>query len=358
MENGREQLAESETQNARRKVRTEAAPVLQKLIENKQLDQNHRVLCFGCGRGVDVGWLKVRKFKAYGYDPYPAFGYSDEPQGKFDFVFLIYLMARLKDDAGRRRAMEMAGKHVRPGGFLAINSRNVGRMALDAGHGDALSYIRNLVDGLDFESFEETPLGLDDGSTLILARKAGIYQPASPITWIDAQAEFAALCERLKREPFVGLDVETTLEEPRVLCTIQLGIAGQNWIVDALAMESLEPIRPLLEGTAVEKVIHNAFFEQEMFAKHQIKINGVFDTLAYSRRKHSKANIEGGHKLGEVCERELGIYLDKSQQTSDWTKRPLEDIQFRYAAIDAEVLVSLYPIFKPPEVPENLDLFG
>lgn len=351
-------MAASESQNAKRKVRTEAAPVLQKLIESQQLDQSHRVLCFGCGRGVDVGWLKVRKFKAYGYDPYPAFGYADEPQGKFDFVFLIYLMARLKNDAGRRRAIELASTHVRPGGFLAINSRNLQRMALDAEQTDAVAYVQNLTQGLDYELVENAPLELDDGSVLILARKAGIYQPENPIEWIDSQGRFEELCRALMREKFVGLDVETTLEEPRVLCTIQLGVAGQTWIVDALAMETLEPIRPLLESDAIEKVIHNAFFEQEMFAKHQIKINGVFDTLTHSRRKHSKTNIEGGHKLGEVCERELGIFLDKSQQTSDWTVRPLADEQMRYAAIDAEVLVDLYPIFKPPEVPENMELFG
>jgi hypothetical protein len=348
----------SDTQSPRRKVRTEAAPVLQKLIEAKLLDQHHRVLCFGCGRGVDVGWLKVRKFKAHGYDPYPAFGYSDDPEGKFDFVFLIYLMARLKNDEGRRSAIERASQHVRPGGYLAINSRNLPRMAADGGAADPVAYVTDLVQGLDFESVEEAGLDLDDGSVCMLARKAGIYQPENPIEWIDDPARFAELCKQLQRESFVALDVETTLEEPRVLCTIQLGIEGQTWIVDALAMDSLEPIRPVLEHESVEKVIHNAFFEQEMFAKHQMKINGIFDTLTHSRRKHSKANIEGGHKLGEVCERELGIYLDKSQQTSDWTVRPLADVQMRYAAIDAEVLVDLYPIFKPPEVPENMDLFG
>lgn len=52
-------------------------------------------------------------------------------------------------------------------------------------------------------------------------------------------------------------------------------------------------------------------------------------------------DAEGGHTLREVCRRELGKPLDKSQQTSDWSQRPLSDEQVEYAALDAEVLLSL-----------------
>ena len=43
-----------------------------------------------------------------------------------------------------------------------------------------------------------------------------------------------------------------------------------------------------------------------------------------------------------VCERELGLILDKSEQTSNWAQRPLSAEQLRYAALDAEVLLVLY----------------
>ena len=46
-----------------------------------------------------------------------------------------------------------------------------------------------------------------------------------------------------------------------------------------------------------------------------------------------------------VCERELGISLDKSSQTSNWSRRPLDADQLRYAALDAEVLLVLYDRF-------------
>jgi ribonuclease D len=43
-----------------------------------------------------------------------------------------------------------------------------------------------------------------------------------------------------------------------------------------------------------------------------------------------------------VCERELGMVLDKSSQTSNWSQRPLDADQLKYAALDAEVLLALY----------------
>ena len=79
--------------------------------------------------------------------------------------------------------------------------------------------------------------------------------------------------------------------------------------------------------------------------KHGIEINGVFGTLAESRRR--RAGADGGHSLRVVCDRELGITMDKAEQTSDWARRPLSESQLRYAALDARVLVSLWNLWAP-----------
>ena len=91
-------------------------------------------------------------------------------------------------------------------------------------------------------------------------------------------------------------------------------------------------------------------------AARNTSVRGKTLSLIASRKKHKK-NVNGGHKLGEVCERELGIYLDKSLQTSDWTIRPLSADQLDYAAVDAEVLILLHRTLSPPRAPETLELF-
>lgn len=339
------------------RMRTEAAPVLQRLIDQKILDPHHRVLCYGCGPGADVGWLKVRKFKVFGYDPHPSFGYCATPEGKFDVVCLIYLMQRLKADEVRRQQIARAFEYVRPGGCLVISSRRWRRFAAEAGHFHHRPYFDSLLEHAAPVAVEYPDYDLDDASVAVIARKGGVYTPRNPLVWIDQQQEFAALCAKLRNEPRVALDVETTLVEPRTLCTVQLSIPGCNYVIDALAMRDLGPLAALMEDDAVEKIIHNASFEEQMLGMHKIKIRNIYDTLIVSRKRPMKG-VDGGHKLGEVCERELEYYLDKSLQTSDWTRRPLSDEQLCYAAVDAEVLLDLHRVFCPPPEPQTLDLFG
>ena len=112
-------------------------------------------------------------------------------------------------------------------------------------------------------------------------------------------------------------------------------------MIDPFAVGSLDPIRDVLTGQAPMKVIHNARFEQRVLAAVGIELGGVFDTLEASRRARGRDAL-GGHGLAMVCERELGFTLDKGEQTSNWSRRPLDAEQLRYAALDAEVLLALH----------------
>ena len=130
----------------------------------------------------------------------------------------------------------------------------------------------------------------------------------------------------------------------RDLCTVQLSTPTYNAIVDALAIRDLEPLARVFESSDVLKVIHNASFERSVLAKLNLALVNVFDTLTASRRIRGK-RIDGGHGLAAVCERELGRAVDKTEQTSDWTRRPLSERQIAYAALDGEVLLELHATF-------------
>lgn len=170
-----------------------------------------------------------------------------------------------------------------------------------------------------------------------------VAKPANEVRYIDTQAGLEELCAQLMAEERVGLDVETTLMD-RELCVIQFATASFNAVIDALAVDDLAPVASVLESREVLKVIHNANFERNVFQKLSIRIRNIFDTLPTSRKLRGR-KIDGGHGLGVVCERELGRSLDKGEQTSDWTRRPLSDRQMAYAALDAEVLLPLYERF-------------
>jgi ATP-dependent Lhr-like helicase len=167
--------------------------------------------------------------------------------------------------------------------------------------------------------------------------------PRNPIEWVDAPAALRALAAQLTAMDIVGLDVETTLDF-RTLCLVQIATRSRNYLIDPFAVGDLTPLECVMNAPRPQKVIHNARFERRMLASAGIGLLGVIDTLEVSRRVRG-ADALGGHSLGMVCERELGVTVDKSQQTSNWSRRPLDAAQLRYAALDAEILLQLHDRF-------------
>lgn len=168
----------------------------------------------------------------------------------------------------------------------------------------------------------------------------GAYQPERPIRWVRSDLGLAELCAELSTEPMVALDVETTIRDHR-LCLVQLGTKEANYLVDPFEIEDFGPLAELLGSPKVVKVIHNASFEKRVLGRVGIQIENVYDTLEASRKLRSVK----GHGLAKVCERELGIVIDKQEQVSNWRQRPLSASQEAYAAVDVEVLVRLYAVF-------------
>jgi ATP-dependent Lhr-like helicase len=170
-----------------------------------------------------------------------------------------------------------------------------------------------------------------------------VARPTRELRYVDSDAALVALCEDLRGRSVIALDVETTLVE-RDLCLVQIGVPEYNAVIDVRAPLELEPLVEILESPAITKVIHNATFERTVLLRANIGLANVFDTLAASRRIRGKE--AGGHSLAAVCRRELGKVLDKTLQASDWTRRPLSDAQLAYAALDVEVLIDLYDVFR------------
>jgi ATP-dependent Lhr-like helicase len=170
--------------------------------------------------------------------------------------------------------------------------------------------------------------------------------PRNVIHYVDDQAGFAHACGLLMREPFLGFDVETTLRgKPPRVCLMQVATpSGDTWLFDNDGVEDMAPFAEVLQNDQIVKVIHNALFEKLVMRQYGVSIFNVFDTLTVSRRL--RKDVEGGHSLKAVCKRELNMDINKKYQCSNWSRRPLSPEQIDYAALDAEVLVTLYEIFR------------
>jgi ATP-dependent Lhr-like helicase len=164
--------------------------------------------------------------------------------------------------------------------------------------------------------------------------------PKNEVQWVDSPAGLRSVVEELSREDLIGLDVETAPDFGS-LCLIQLACRHRTFLIDPFAVGDLRPLAQVFGEQKPIKVIHNATFERRVLSAMGLQLEGVVDTLEASRAKRGP-DVLGGHSLAMVCERELGLSLDKSAQTSNWSRRPLDAEQLRYAALDAEVLPLLH----------------
>jgi ribonuclease D len=107
--------------------------------------------------------------------------------------------------------------------------------------------------------------------------------------------------------------------------------------VDTLALQDLEPLRPLFGDPATAKVLHSGD-NDVVFLKRRfgLAFAGLSDTMLAAR-------FLGVRELG--LERLLQKYLDvepvRSQQKTDWARRPLTPTQEAYAAEDVRHLIAL-----------------
>jgi ATP-dependent Lhr-like helicase len=190
---------------------------------------------------------------------------------------------------------------------------------------------------------DEGPLGPVTVIQVIAPPREGAASPKNLIEWVDTPAALRAVSEKLGTHDVVALDVETGLDFG-TLYLIQIATAARTYLIDPFAVGDLSPLRAVLTSPRPTKVIHNARFESRILASAGIELKGVFDTMTVSRQLRG-TDVLGGHSLVMVCERELGIVIDKGAQTSNWSQRPLTAEQLRYAALDAEVLLELHRCF-------------
>lgn len=165
------------------------------------------------------------------------------------------------------------------------------------------------------------------------------YPPPALIT--DTES-LAALCARLRQEPFVTVDTEFIRERTYYpeLCVVQLGGAAENAVIDAMAPGlDLAPLGALLADEAVLKVFHAARQDVEIFLELFGKVPApIFDTQV-------AAMVAGfGDQVGydSLVASLTGGQIDKAHRFSDWSARPLTQAQVTYAAADVTHLHTVH----------------
>ena len=170
-------------------------------------------------------------------------------------------------------------------------------------------------------------------------------KPDFTLKFIKNAGEVERLSDVLAALPAFALDIETTEwwnRHRERIALIQIAFRAEGrikvFIIDALAQFDPEPLRLPLEKSLAVKIIHNAAFDAARLSKHyNFSPAPVFDTMLAARRSGERK-----YSLKAQAETHLAIRLDKTAQTSDWSRRPLDNRQLYYAALDAFATLLLY----------------
>ncbi|HLA85486.1 MAG TPA: HRDC domain-containing protein [Thermoguttaceae bacterium] len=145
-------------------------------------------------------------------------------------------------------------------------------------------------------------------------------------------------CRRLDDSTFIGFDTEFVSEYSYhpVLCLVQvIDASGEVGLIDAMAVEDLEPLWEVIADDRREVVFHAGRSEMEFChrAVGRLPAN-VFDVQLAA----GLAGIEYPASYGSLISRVLGEKPNKHETRTDWRRRPLSSRQISYAVDDVRHL--------------------
>ena len=159
--------------------------------------------------------------------------------------------------------------------------------------------------------------------------------------FVDDPQDLAKLCEQLADSEWLALDTEFIREKtyyPK-LCLLQVSNGEVSACIDPLALDDLQPLLDVLYDGRILKVLHAARQDLEIFLHDYQRIPmPVFDT------QPAAALLGHGDQIGyaNLVKQLLDVELPKDQSRTDWSRRPLDRQQLRYALDDVIYLGRLY----------------
>lgn len=161
--------------------------------------------------------------------------------------------------------------------------------------------------------------------------------PHPPPVLVSDVETLARLVEAVRVEPIVAFDTESNsfhVYRERI-CLLQVSTRSADYIVDPFAVDVAPLGRVLCDGREV--VLHGADYDVRCLRREWgWALPRLFDTMVAARRLG-----QPGLGLSALVLSHFGVRLSKSNQRSDWGRRPLTREQIAYAALDTHYLLPL-----------------
>ena len=127
------------------------------------------------------------------------------------------------------------------------------------------------------------------------------------------------------------------------VCLMQITVGERDYLVDPLAEGvDLRLLGELFADPGCVKVFHDGEYDVSILKRqYSLSFASIFDTRVAAATLGSASP-----GLAAVIEEEFGVALDKTQQRSNWAKRPLSSEQVAYARLDTHFLLPLMRLFR------------
>lgn len=159
---------------------------------------------------------------------------------------------------------------------------------------------------------------------------------------INNTTQLAKVIRDLEKYKFITLDTEFLRSKTYFpqFCLLQIATQNNAYVVDVLSPDiDCSKLKEIMLSKDVVKVLHSCKQDVQVLQQELgVVPNNIFDTQIAA----------GFCGLGDMasytglCKRLLNVKLDKTQRVTDWSKRPLDKEQVRYALNDVIYLIEIY----------------
>ena len=159
---------------------------------------------------------------------------------------------------------------------------------------------------------------------------------------ITTESELHELIQHLQEQDWFAVDTEFERERtyyPR-LCLLQVATSEQVACIDPLAVQNLNPLRALMCETSAIKVFHSCSQDLEVLYQLWDAVpSPIFDTQVGA----TVLGLTDQMGYAALVKQRLAVELPKAHTRTPWCRRPLSDMELRYAGDDVRYLAALYP---------------
>ncbi len=190
--------------------------------------------------------------------------------------------------------------------------------------------------------------------------KVGYNQPMQmdylpQALWVSTPEGLKQLAALLAHQPIVAVDTESNslFAYQQRVCLIQFSICGEDFLLDALSLDDLQPLADVFANPDILKIFHAGDYDLDCLQRdYHFAFANLFDTMIAARTLGY-----AGLGLANLLEVHFGIHTNKKYQRADWGQRPLPADMMAYAQMDTHYLIPLYHQLKADLISvDRLDL--